>query len=311
MLSSIEPLREPLLVARLLREDILSTPVRPDLRDGVRRRLASSAGAAWSALGAAAELGSAAGFEMVERRALERIAAAAGGTGLRVGPGVPFHGQVAPPAQRAPGLLAEVLEDVNGPKALESWSPVVRAFALHFLLRLVQPFDGDPAIVGCAAEALVLASDGFDARLMRLAPPERVGGPRDGRPDPDAFALERAHGLVEALGETRVALRDASARGVIAGWSVERASGLNARERSVVEWLLDPERSLDFHEYARLHAGRSAPSLRSLQRDWRALREGGWIVEGSDGRWRLAPDALDWGVPGGVASRVVVGGDDA
>ena len=91
------------------------------------------------------------------------------------------------------------------------------------------------------------------------------------------------------------AVRDAAARGVLLGWSAERAAGLTARQRSLVEWLLPAGRSLDFAEYQGLHGGRAGPSLRSLQRDWQGLREGGWIVATNDGRWRLATDLVDWG----------------
>jgi hypothetical protein len=295
MFTTIEPLREPLLAARLVREEILALPVRPDLRTGVEACIAARAGEAWEALRAGARLGSEPAFAEVSRDMLAAVADAAGGGGMRSGPGDAFHGQAAPTPARVPALLDEVLETVNSPKALEGWSPVLRAFALHFLLRLVQPFEADPATVGWGAEALVLASDGFDARLLPLGSPDEIGSPSSGHPDPDAFAAARAHALVEALGHGRDAVREAAARGVIAGWASERAAGLNARQRSVVDWLLEPGRSLDFAEYSGLHRGRRAPSLRSLQRDWQGLREGGWIADAPGGRFRLAAGALDWG----------------
>jgi hypothetical protein len=302
MFTTIEPLREPLMAARLVREEIVAMPVRPDDRIGLRRGIAAVAGEAWAATLVAARLGASPDFTDVTVEALRAVADAAGGDGWRKAPGTPFHGQAAPPPDRVPRLLDEILETVNAPKAVEGWSPVLRAVAVHFLLRLVQPFEAPGELVGRAAEALVLASDGFDARHMRLPGPRAVGLAREGRPDPDAFALARVHALVEELGTTRDALRASVARAVLSGWAAERESGLNPRQRSVIEWLRDPGRSLDFGEYTGLHGGRAGPSLRSLQRDWRGLREAGWIVEGDDGRWRLSTAPLEWGPSVGGAA---------
>ena len=84
-----------------------------------------------------------------------------------------------------------------------------------------------------------------------------------------------------------------------------REAGLNRRQQSVLAWLSRPGRSLAFAEYARFHDGRAGPSLRSLQRDWRGLREAGWIVRGGDRRWQLSTSPLEWG--GSVALDVSPG----
>ncbi len=295
MFTAVEPLREPLLAARLLREEILRAPVRADARGPLRELVRAASGDAWPAVRRAAELGVGTDVGVITAGALREIAAAVGPGGRRSGPGEPFHGRPAPAATETERLLGEVLETVNAPRAAEAWSPVVRAFALHFLLRLVQPFAAPPAVVGVAAEALVLAADGFDARVMGLGAAPSVGAPHEGRPDPDGFALARANALVEGLSSTRDALHEATARAVLAAWSSVREAGLNRRQQSVLEWLSRPGRSLAFSEYVRFHDGRAGPSLRSLQRDWRGLREAGWIVPGGEGRWRLSTAPLEWG----------------
>ena len=305
MFTTIEPLREPLMAARLVREEILAMPIRPGDRAPLQARLVEMSGPARPALSLAARIGAAPEFLDVRVDDLRAVAAAVGGGGWRTSTGELFHGQVAPPPGRLPGLLDEILETVNGPKAVEGWSPVLRACALHFLLRLVQPFAAPAEVVGCASEALILASDGFDARCMRLGASGAIAEARNGRPDPDAFALARVHALVDALGETRDLLRDAAARALLVGWAADRDSGLNPRQRSVIEWLQPRGRSLDFGEYTGLHGGRAGPSLRSLQRDWRGLREEGWIVETQDGRWLLSTEPLEWGAS--VRSAVVSG----
>jgi len=297
MFASIEPLREPLLAARLLREEILAMPVPPGRRDALRARYpvrADSRSAPVAALAAGARIGGAAGFLEITREELTEVATLAGATGLRRGGGEPFHGQPAPPPDDVAGLFDEILGTVNAPRAVEGWSPVLRAYALHFLLRLVQPFEGPPAAIAHAAEAMVLASDGFDAGRMQLGGAANSG--RDlQRPDPDAFSLDRAHVLVEALGNTRDAVRAEAARALLRQWAVDRASGLNLRQRAALAWLDEPERVLDFREYVTLNAVGGAASLRSLQRDWRGLREAGWIVDRGEGQFALSTAPLEWG----------------
>ena len=297
MFSSIIPLREPLLAARLLREEILAMPTPPSRREAQRARFPRCDGppsAPSDALSLAAQLGSTEGLAAVSRGALEGVAALTGERALRSGPGEAFHGQPAPPPAEIPALFDEILTTINAPRAHEAWSPVVRAFALHFVLRLVQPFAGSPAAVAHAAEALVLASDGFDARRMWTGPAADAGRGRE-RPDPDAFALERANALVQALGETRDTLRDETARALLGQWAEQHESGLNERQRAALRRLDAPGSRLEFRDYVTLNSARRGAGLRSLQRDWRALREEGWIVAVEDDAFALSTAPLEWG----------------
>ncbi|MCG3134156.1 MAG: hypothetical protein HMLKMBBP_01443 [Planctomycetes bacterium] len=220
---------------------------------------------------------------------------------LRRGIGQPFHGRAAPAAAGVADLLDELLDTMNAPAAVESWPAPVRAAAFHFFLRLVQPWDADAAAP--LAEAWALAADGFDGRAM-LLPPAEPADPGTGKPDPDTFVRDRVHALVESLAATEELLRAECARTVLREDCAERASGLNARQRALVRWLSGPEsRPLAFADYVRIHAGRRAPSLRSLQRDWKGLREGGWIEE-SDRGFELRSERAAWGpwaAPGGGA----------
>lgn len=286
MFEHIPDLREPLLTARLLREEILAQPVLPDASERLRSAFlaANAVRPGRAALDVALEHGRRPGFAAIDREALVAIARAAGGEELRTHPGAAFHGKAAPPPSRVAELLDELLETVNSPTAMESWSAVVRAFAVHFLLRLVQPFQASAAAVGCAAEAMVLAADGFGADHMLLAEADAgVAGSR-ARPDPDAFALERAHRLVERLGESRDLVRDAGARSLLAAWAERRAARLNPRERRLVRWLAEKDGAprIEFSDYVALHAGRRAPSVRSLQRDFQRLRERGILRADGD-----------------------------
>ncbi len=247
-----------------------------------------------TALSRAAQIGSSEGFAAVRREALEEIAVLASRRALRDGPGEAFHGQPAPPPADVPALFQEILATINAPRAHETWSPVLRAFALHFVLRLVQPFAGSSAALAHAAEAMVLASDGFDARCMWIGPAADAGRARE-RPDPDAFALERANALVQALGETRDALRDESARALLRQWAEHHESGLNERQRAALRRLDAPGARLAFRDYVTLNSARRGAGLRSLQRDWRALREEGWIVAVEDDAFALSTAPLEWG----------------
>jgi len=163
----------------------------------------------------------------------------------------------------------------------------------------LEPAGNVPASVALAAtaEAALLAADGFHADRMLL--PEADTGVTTGarRPDVEAFARARLHRLVERLGESETRVRAESARGVLLGWVEERAARLNARQERLLFYLAEGggERRLVFQDYVRLHAGRRAPSLRSMQRDWQELREGGWISEGPDGRFAFDPEALAFG----------------
>ena len=222
---------------------------------------------------------------IVSREVLVEIAAAAGGGGERSHGGVVFHGKPAPAPGGIPELLEELLETVNSPLALESWPAPVRAFGLHFLLRLVQPFEAPPEIVGPAAEAMLLAADGFAPDRMLLAEPDAGCVSPSGKPDPDAFSRERTHRLVERLGDSRDRVRDAAARWMMAAWATQRSARLNPRQSRLLRWLAEREDGgrIAFQDYVDLHAGRRAPSVRSLQRDFQRLRERGLLREESDG----------------------------
>ncbi len=215
---------------------------------------------------------------------LAEIAEASGSAERRTHPGVPFHGKAAPPPARVEELLAELLETVNSPTAMETWPAPVRAFGLHFLLRLVQPYQAPADVVGHAAETMVLAADGFVADHMLLVEADVGVSPGAAKPDPDAFVRARTHRLVERLGESRDRVRGAAARAVVAAWAERRDARLNPRQRRLVKWLADQDDAsrVAFQDYVDLHAGRRAPSVRSLQRDFQSLRARGLLRADGD-----------------------------
>lgn len=302
MLGDLSDLHETLFAMRLLREEILDAPVTRADGAGLSERILSANGrqvptGSTPTAGSGPGRGSGEGVvgvaiglardlegPAVAAETLSALAAACGDAAPRRGPGLPVHGTPAPSAARSPALFAELLETINGPVAVEVWPPPVRAFALHFLLRLVQPFSAPPGAVAFLAEALLLAADGFAPdRMLLAAAPNGVGGTR-ALPDPAGFVRARAHAFVEALGRTRDLVRGATARGIALASLDHRSERLNPRQRRIVEFLAEAEeRSLPFRAYVRWNAGRRAPSLRTLQRDWQQLREGGWIDDGESG----------------------------
>lgn len=287
MFTRLAELRDALFAARFLREEVHDMPLAPDTGARLREAiLADNAAAApRAALLRAVELGRTADWALVTEEALDALAEASGARGFRTHAGSAFEGKAAPSPSRIPALLGELLETVNSPLAMESWPAPVRAFALHFLLRLVQPFQAPAAAVAQAAEAMVLAADGFAADLVLLPEADAGVSPAATRPDPDAFAAARLDRLVERLGATRDRVRDAAARALLAAWALRREARLSARERSLVRWLAEkdgPPR-IAFQEYVDLHAGRRAPSLRSLQRDFQRLRERGVLRADGEG----------------------------
>lgn len=322
MFESLDDVRESLLAARFLREEVLAIPVRPDGAARLRAEfLRENAGARQGAMLAAVAAGEDPGFGRVTEEHLRGWAVHLGQQGFRRSAGTPFQGRAAPPPAAVEDLLAEILETVNSPLARETWPVPFRAFALHFLLRLVQPFEPPaplnpggsprldpgtvpaepwPAALAATAEAAILASDGFSAARMLLPEPE-VGVDAQGpRPDPEAFARTRLHRLVERIADSAARVRAECGRGVLLGWVEERAARLNARQERLLLYLADvpqgaPPRRIAFQDYVRLHAGRRAPSLRSMQRDWQGLRDGGWLLVGGDGRFSLDPEALAFG----------------
>lgn len=287
MFGDLSDLRDSLLVARLLREEILAAAVAPEAAARLRGEFlaGNAAHGARRALDVALTRGRVRDFSVVDEEALEAVASAAGSSERRTHPGAPFHGKAAPPPARVDGLLAELLETVNSPVALESWSPPVRAFGLHFLLRLVQPFQAPADVVAHAAEAMVLAADGFSADHMLLVEPGVGASPGATKPDPDAFVRERTHRFVERLGESRDRVRDAAARSLVVAWADRRDAALNPRQRRLVKWLADKHGAprVAFQDYVDLHAGRRAPSVRSLQRDFQSLRARGLLRVDGDG----------------------------
>jgi len=312
MFEHLSALREPLFAARLLREEVLLAPLAPDAAERFRAWCRARNGrspASGPALALAVEMARDDGLTTVRREHLSRLAeacggGAGGGGALRSGPGDAFQGTPAPPGagpgraalggEGLAGLLEELLETVNSPLAVEVWPPPARAFALHFLLRLVQPFAAPAEAVAHAAEALLLAADGFEGDRVLLPPPVAGGDERARRPDPDAFASARAHRLVEALAETREVQRERTARQVLLGWLDRREAGLGTRQERLLRWLAEGERgrALRFDDYVGLHAGRRAPSLRSLQRDWKGLRDQGFLVVHEGDRFALSTAPL-------------------
>ena len=302
MLADLSDLRETLFAIRLVREHVLAMPVRPEARQRVASRVLKANAAPPSSrdlVRAALAVGVASGLGRVDADVLERLAGAAGGAARRTGPGVPFQGRAAPAPNRIDALLAEMLETLNAPVAAETWPPVVRAFAAHFLVRIVQPFEAPAGALGAALEASLLAADGIAADRFLLPEADVGADASPGRPDPDLFVRARMHRLVDRMAETQDLVRAETARAVLLGWADDRAAKLNVRQRRLLRWLAegDADRSLEFRDYVRLHAGRRAPSLRSLQRDWKGLREGGVVAE-RDGHLVVDPDTLAFGVRG-------------
>ena len=134
-------------------------------------------------------------------------------------------------------------------------------------------------LVDYGTDALYIS--GVEADRMLLAEARVVGDPLGGRVDADAFARARVHRTVERLGESRERVRSVTARGVLLSWVEERAAGLGARQEQLLRYLAEGggRRTLTFRDYVGLHAGRRAPALRTLQRDWQVLRDDGWLVQ--------------------------------
>ncbi len=287
MFKSLPDLRDALLAARLVREEILGQPVLPEsaarLRESFLRD--NSPPGARRAVEAAVERGRRPGFGIIDANNLAALAEALGSPDVRTHGGVPFHGKPAPSPARVPELVEELLDTVNAPTAIESWPAPVRAFGVHFLLRLVQPYQAPPDLVGYAAEAMLLAADGFAADHVLLAEPEVGAGAGTTKPDPDAFARERLDRLLERCGAARDRVRGAAARSLLAAWAGRRDARLNPRERRLVKWLAerDGEPRVTFQDHVDLHAGRRAPSVRSLQRDFQRLRARGLLRPDGDG----------------------------
>jgi len=285
MFQKLPDLRDSLLAARFLREEILGQAVLPEpaarLRVEFLRENSPHGGR--KAIEAAL-VRARAPVTVVGRDVLTELAAAAGSGEPRSHSGATFHGKAAPAPAEIEELFDELLETVNAPVAVESWPAPVRAFGLHFLLRLVQPFQAPPDVVAFAAEAMVLAADGFAADHVLLAEASVGAGQGSSRPDPDAFARERMNRFVERLGETRDRVRDAAARSLIASWTERREARLNPRQRRLLRWLAEREGAprIVFQDYVDLHAGRRAPSVRSLQRDFQKLRERGLLRADGD-----------------------------
>lgn len=275
MFQRLDELRDSLFAARMLREEILGQAVAPDAAARLRTAFLreNSAPGAGAALAVAIARGRTANL-VVGKDVLTEIAAVVGSGDARTHAGATFHGKPAPAPSQVPGLFDELLETVNSPVAVESWPAPVRAFGLHFLLRLVQPFQGQPDVLGHAAEALVLCADGFAADHVLLAEREVGAAPHATKPDPDAFARERMHRFVERLGETRDRVCDAASRSMLAAWVERREARVNPRQRRLLRWLAERDGTphIAFQDYVDLHAGRRAPSVRTLQRDFQQLR---------------------------------------
>jgi hypothetical protein len=298
MFDDLSAYRESLLALRLVREEILATAVLPSHAERLRSEfLADNVSAEGEkAVVIATARGRNPGFTVVGREDIEAVALAAGSASLRTHSGVAFRGRPAPPTRGLSDLVVELLDTVNSPTAVESWPVPVRAVTLHFLLRLVQPYEAPAGLVAFAAEAMVLASDGFSADRVLLAE-EGIGSePGAGKPDPDAFARARIDRMLERVGEARDRVRDAATRSLLAAWAERRESRLNRRETHLVRHLAegDPLRRFTFQDYVDLHAGRRAPSLRSLQRDFQRLRQRGLLRRDGDA-WTLEPGPLAFG----------------
>jgi hypothetical protein len=285
MFQKLPDLRDSLLAARFLREEILGQAVLPEAAARLRAEfLRENSPHAGKKAIETALVRARAPVAVVSRDVLKELAAAAGSGETRAHPGATFHGKAAPAPADVEELFDELLETVNSPVAVESWPAPVRAFGLHFLLRLVQPFQAPPDVVAFAAEAMLLAADGFAADHVLLAEFSVGATPGAARPDPDAFARERMNRFVERLGETRDRVRDIAARSLIASWTERREARLNPRQRRLLRWLAEREGAprIVFQDYVDLHAGRRAPSVRSLQRDFQKLRERGLLRADGD-----------------------------
>jgi hypothetical protein len=295
MLDDLSDLRETLFAIRLLREQALDVPLRPDAAKRLRHDLleANAGKLGTAGVRAAIEAGRRPGFGRIDATLLASLAAACGDDRPRTGSGVPFQGRAAPAPARTSDLVAEMFETLNSPVAAETWPAPVRATAAHFLVRLVQPYEAPAAALGFAIEVAVLAADGLAADRVLVAEPEVGADTASARPDPDAFVRARLHRLVERLSETHDRLRLETARAVLLSWADERGTRLNVRQRRLLRWLAEGagERTMEFRDYVRLHAGRRAPSLRSLQRDWKNLRDSGLVGEQGD-RLVVDPDVL-------------------
>jgi len=132
---------------------------------------------------------------------------------------------------------------------------------------------------------MLLAADGFTADHMLLAEADVGASAGVARPDPDAFVRDRMHRFVERLGESRDRVRDAAARSLVFAWVERREAHVNPRQRRLLKWLAqrDGDPRITFQDYVDLHAGRRAPSVRSLQRDFQQLRERGLLRVAGDG----------------------------
>src|SRR5215831_15465525 len=131
MFDDLSDLRDSLLVARLLREEILAAPALPEASARLREEFLaanSSTHGSRRAVEAATSRGRARDFSLVDEDALTELAAAAGSGERRTHAGAPFHGKAAPAPSRIPELTAELIETINSPVAIETWSPPVRAF---------------------------------------------------------------------------------------------------------------------------------------------------------------------------------------
>ena len=144
----------------------------------------------------------------------------------------------------------------------------------HVVRRLAALFSAD-----AAGYSRLLAQDEVATLQTLRAHRDAMGG------------LVRQHGgrVVDAVGDNLLAefpsVVDATACAVMRAWAGSRESGLNPRQQRFLEYLADGGggRDLSFRDYVRLHAGRRAPSLRTLQRDWQLLRERGLVTEAPGG----------------------------
>ena len=180
MIGDLSDLRESLLAARLLREQIAVAPVRPDDRAALAAWVWRENAAAWGGSPCPSVV-LCPGAAKVARPELARLASLLDGGSAnavpRRGPGDAFQGRAAPAPSAVSGLLGELLDTVNAPVAIESWAPPVRAFVLHFLIRLVQPLTCASRL-GPLAEAWLLAADGFSPALVKRRQGRLVACPR-------------------------------------------------------------------------------------------------------------------------------------
>src|SRR5687768_5891436 len=111
MFEDLSDLRETLYAARLLREHILETPVRPDARRALAARF-SAENARGRGGPAALALTKEPLPVTITRADLTRLAAACGGKGPRRGPGDAFQGRAAPAPEGLDALVEELLDTV-------------------------------------------------------------------------------------------------------------------------------------------------------------------------------------------------------